>query len=473
MLTVFGGLNLFGVSPNCPPARMQRFRGTGLDTDRQTCYAGAMRVASVGVPTIGGATSRWKELADVRVELATPMLGGGSRAGHPDADQPFRPSAVRGALRRWWRATNVFSSPADLRERERELWGMADRDQKEPVSSRVRIEVDQVSAGDHVILREAQGLVPDYARGILIEPRTGSRAVPDAVAMRVLRTGSFRVRVCLRTFGREEGDPWGQWEAEIRRALAAWLLFGGIGARTRRGFGSLKWTGFDAVAALIGLGDEKGKWDRLTDEQRKEFLKSGFTSLIGARLFLKDAASPNAAWHDAIGTFRDFRKGQRGRQRPGLGPDSHSPWPEADSIRQAQGVAPLRPIPYQTFPRAELGLPLQFRSARPGRQNDNRPVAGEFGESWVPTTTGQTRLASPVLVKPIFWDGRWKAGFVLLKRERLDRRGLLTDAKGYPDNVYGVPQYAGRIQPANDILEVLNVMLKHPAFYGYTAVPLP
>lgn len=463
MLTVFGGLNLFGVSPNCPPARMQRFRGTGLDTDRQTCYAGAMRVASVGVPSFGGTAERWKELADVGVELATPMLGGGSRAGHPDADQPFRPSAVRGALRRWWRATNVFSSPADLRERERELWGMADREGA--TSSLVRIEVDADSLRPEKLVRlnDQKLNIPQYAKGILIKPRE----IGEEDWLHVIETGGFRLKVLVRA-DHEEGL-----EAQVLRALAAWLLFGGIGARTRRGFGSLKWTGFDAVAALIGLGGEKGKWDRLTDEQRKEFLKSGFTSLIGARLFLKDAASPNAAWHDAIGTFRDFRKGQRGRQRPGLGPDSHSPWPEADSIRQAQGVAPLRPIPYQTFPRAELGLPLQFRSARPGRQNDNRPVAGEFGEGWVPTTTGQTRLASPVLVKPIFWDGRWKAGFVLLKRERLDRRGLLTDAKGYPDNVYGVPQYAGRIQPANDILEVLNVMLKHPAFYGYTAVPLP
>ncbi|MCW5942892.1 MAG: type III-B CRISPR module RAMP protein Cmr1 [Fimbriimonadaceae bacterium] len=423
-----------------------------------------MRVASVGAPSFTGEAGRWTELADVRVDLATPMLGGGSRAGHPDLDQPFRPSAIRGALRRWWRATNVFASPADLRSRERALWGMADAEG--PSSSLVRVEVDQTSSSELRILRDAGNLVPDYAKGILIEPRTGIRAVSDEHAIRILPTGSFRLVVSVRSdrFATDDSPAiTGAQKSEVLRALAAWLLFGGIGARTRRGFGALRWEGFGAQAHLTGLAGP----------QNPNFLVSGFTSLVGAWLFLKSAQDSNRAWHQAIETLRDFRKGQVGAQRQGHGPNSHSPWPEADSIRQAQGVPTLRPLPRQTFPRAELGLPLQFRSARPGRQNNFGPIAGEFVESWVPTTNGQTRLASPVLVKPILWNGQWWAGLVLLTRGRIRRPGLTTDARGYPDNLLGVPGYAGARQPKDDILDVLRFMLGQPTLYGYTAVTLP
>lgn len=404
-------------------------------------------------PSFVGNPGRWNELADVRVELATPMLGGGSRAGFPDLDQPFRPSAVRGALRRWWRATNVFADPAELRQRERALWGMADSEG--PTSSLVRIfiDADSLKPGELVRINDAKLELPPYAKGILIKDKNTS----EEDWLHVLPSGGFRLEVSVRSELDEGLDT------EVRRALAAWLLFGGIGARTRRGFGALTWTGFDAQAHLGGLADTLNP----------AFVVSGFTSLVGARLFLKGSTNANPAWHEAIGTLRDFRRGQRGGQRPALGPDSHSPWPEADSIRQRQRVGPLRLLPTPTFPRAELGLPLQFRSARPGRQNGNRPVAGEFREEWVPTTTGKTRLASPVLVKPILWNGRWSAGFVLLSRGRLNCPCLTTDAKGYPDNVYGVPKYAGSIQQKNDILDVLNVMLEHPAFYGYTQVTLP
>ena len=37
------------------------------------------------------------------VRLITPMFGGGTAAGTPDMDMPFRTKFIKGALRHWWR----------------------------------------------------------------------------------------------------------------------------------------------------------------------------------------------------------------------------------------------------------------------------------------------------------------------------------------------------------------------------------
>ena len=125
-----------------------------------------------------------------------------------------------------------------------------------------------------------------------------------------------------------------------------------------------------------------------------------------------------------------------------------SHWPEADSIRQITGCA-LKPpagtppsgvpadedghdhstpvVPASllpAFPKAVLGLPINFHFADgPGK---NRPKCRRRLGSHrtfqlyplVPNPSGQLeiseRLASPVITRPLWLDGKWRPAIVIL-----------------------------------------------------------
>src|SRR5438477_6686706 len=60
-----------------------------------------------------------------RIELITPLFGGGVEAGENDPTMPIRGTAIRGQLQFWWRATRGAGCDtlAELRERHRAVWG--------------------------------------------------------------------------------------------------------------------------------------------------------------------------------------------------------------------------------------------------------------------------------------------------------------------------------------------------------------
>ena len=55
------------------------------------------------------------ERREYRIELITPLFGGGVEAGENDPTMPIRGTSVRGQLQFWWRATRGASS-ANLEE---------------------------------------------------------------------------------------------------------------------------------------------------------------------------------------------------------------------------------------------------------------------------------------------------------------------------------------------------------------------
>ena len=152
------------------------------------------------------------------------MFGGTWRPGEADPDEPFRVPSVRGALRFWWRAVHghCFTTSRSLHEAEASLWGEA----AGGPGRRSRVDLS--------IVRLSQPALPDDR-----EPRD-DQAYALFPARRE-RGGGWRRRLCpgaaFRLVARVAGDA--EAETMVRRALCAWILFGGYGARTRRGLGSL------------------------------------------------------------------------------------------------------------------------------------------------------------------------------------------------------------------------------------------
>jgi CRISPR-associated protein Cmr1 len=174
------------------------------------------------------------------------------------------------------------------------------------------------------------------------------------------------------------------YEKDVYCAVWAWVNFGGIGARTRRGCGTL-W----CRELSPSVKDDLRSW---YEERLREY---GLSSILAQKrrawptlpppsgvVVSRDVQQPGAAWLKAVQVLQWFRQ-PRTDKRPGRTPVR---WPEAESVRrlrQLKGqVDPGKP---PAFPKAELGLPIVMRAGK-------REIGTLVGPS-----TG--RRASPVIVK--------------------------------------------------------------------------
>lgn len=309
-------------------------------------------------------------------ELLTPAFLGGATPRQIDPYMPLRPSAVRGALRAWFRiaAASVLwpteNTPQacsrmidDLRTLEQRLFG----------STR--------SASPLVVLPADGGSLLQYAREGVPDAKEwpGLRYLGyglfDGRAPEALVTDKQSPRIDLRMGFRRPVTP------EVRRIIAStawlWLHFGGLGARTRRGFGSMHLVAQEGIEAPEHLlrqpADRKELIDKLLQgldwvtEVYKEALPRLTTHplLTGAGPHLElrtldgigtvtvlppDCSSPLEALERAGRHYRNFRSTVQ-RNTLGL-----PPLPDYHAVKGAiqRNAAP------KTVERAAFGLPLPF-----------------------------------------------------------------------------------------------------------------
>jgi len=295
------------------------------------------------------------------------MFGGGVSPGQTDETMLMRPSSVRGHLRFWWRATkgSECSSVDDLRTREAKAWGCAEKRSEVEVSVTGTTEGTRFSPSDGDL---------KYA----LFPFTGDRhGKPE-------RTGMAGVTFTLGVRCTDE------FHEEVEKALRAWVNFGGIGARTRRGCGAL----YCKDLALPNA-----------DELRQAFAWNASSPgwpVPGDVTVSKKRETPMAAWERLVKLMWEFRQGEYGRNWSGKAPH-RSKWPEANTLRRITGKynpghSPYAPGATQSdaFPRAELGLPIQFKFTKDGGDEENNcellPVSNAGQEL--------TRMASPLILRP-------------------------------------------------------------------------
>ncbi len=348
------------------------------------------------------------EERSVKIGVVTPVLGGAVAPRTVDDVDVIRNATLRGQLRFWWRALNGhrYQSPKELHQAESALWGRAADDTGGRSAVEVRVVV------------ECAGGTPDSSDIRLYDSKEG-RATPGAYALWPAREER---RSNLPAAPRRSGT-----EAllslrapaanikEIENVVRAWLLFGGYGARTRRGLGSLRV--LDAPKVWLPEIATRQDYQRLFG--RDIFALPGrpandVPSLSGAALHVGPAQrDAQAAWTLALEWLKEFRQGTGGgpgdrAREPGAGKSqpqrpSISNWPEADKIRHLTGKTRSHPPRHNStpaWPRAGFGLPIIGQFQKRARDGSSLDEPGPFELRWRgPDPDNGDRLASPLIVK--------------------------------------------------------------------------
>jgi len=386
-----------------------------------------------------------------RYRLITPLFGGGVQAGVADPVTPVRGSVIRGHLRFWWRACRGGAFDGNLqrmKEAEDRLWGAASTSDQPRSPDVVEISVSDVKEGQPFAYKDAQGNPVRNARGDRIirffDPDSpyGYVAFPFQDRERnrtepIVREGvEFSLTVRYRAAD----------DAHIHAALWAWETFGGLGARTRRGFGALQCVEVEGkplsvpdagtfrrtLRANLEHHVEDSNWPANVPHLRRD-ISLKMTS---------DCSSPLDAWTKLIAALKDFRQ-NRNRSRTGRQGQGRSRWPEPDEIRRLTGQAStLHSTPLSTtsaFPRAAFGLPVTF-SFKDSKENDKYGTQGPPYDPDKTALQGQEkdgrkyeRLASSLILRPVqCGNGKAFGLALLLDAPRLPPGGVVL--KGAPGN---------------------------------------
>ncbi|KYF57429.1 hypothetical protein BE08_43505 [Sorangium cellulosum] len=386
-------------------------------------------------------------------EFLTPVFGGGVKVEgqhkHADPVTPVRAASIRGQLRFWWRACNPRGcrEVEELRAAEAEVFGST----AEP--SRLTVEVVTQPVA--------------YAR---VDVLAGKFEAVQGMAE--IAYGAFPLRAEARSGAGTHGvlhQFSGPWQVRLRypsgaqrdvaAALWAFAHLGGLGGRTRRGFG--------AVAEV-----QQGSTPRSSLEEGWASHVRGLqvpwphlpASTEAARALVV-RREPHwqtglAAQKFLLGKLRELRQGPVGRRGGGSKKAGRSFWPEPDEIRRLTKRAhpnhqPEHPV--RAFPRAAFGLPLifQFKDEKGGEPAQTTLVP-----------RGYNRWGSPLVLRPHRGPAGIEALAFLLdprvpdelelrgKRER-DRwqvkRGLSADGARKTS-----PMGAKAIDPLDRFLEFFN-----------------
>lgn len=321
-----------------------------------------------------------------RYKLITPLFGGGVETQKADPVTVVRGTEVRGHLRFWWRATRggqpKFNGElAKMKAEEERIWGSAaGKDRAGPSPVHISVEVER--RGNE---RTLQQIDSEYQTAYLTFPL---RETPNAILrVDVVFTVSITVSPGQAISTTERDVIW----KDVQAALWAWETFGGIGARTRRGFGAMTCIGIDdspytlparsqmwkAIQEGIQTHVSDGTWHKNVPHLQQQM---SFEILT--------ANNAKDAWKELIFRLRNFRQDRGGK---GYG---KSKWPEPEAVydllqRPAKRPRPTRVI--QRFPRAQFGLPMQFEFP----QHPDGP-----GKSML-SGMSKDRLASPLILRPL------------------------------------------------------------------------
>lgn len=389
-------------------------------------------------------------------ELITPLFGGGVEPRAADPVTRVRASEVRGQLRFWWRACRGGSYNGDLqrmREAEAALWGAASTE-KEARPSQVQVRAEVTARGsDRDVFRAPGKAAPDWRTlAYAAFPLQGDeKKAPD----KVLEGVEFSLVLIFPASLR----------AEVEAALWAWETFGGLGGRTRRGFGALRLVNIDNVP--VGLPEGGRVEAEIRAGLRKHVVNGTWPCGVphlssDLRMRVTSIRSDSRdAWEHLIRCLKDFRQSRNAgisRERPG-----RSRWPEPDEIRRlthrrcprhAESLSGIR-----KFPRAAFGLPIAFHFRRDDVGDPEETVLKGADKAY-------ERLASPLILRPLACKkgavglaavlegtgpGTLPGGLILQKKDDPDTH--------WPARALLEPSEAAEIQPLQGRVDVLQAFL--------------
>lgn len=403
-------------------------------------------------------------------ELITALFGGGVDPATADPISVVRAGEVRGQLRFWWRATRGGQFGGDLnalRAAEEAIWGGPARKEDGKTrggQSQVQVVVEEWYGGTADIpfemkgerLRPRQGsIVPAYAAFPLQPEKEAQKAgVPIKPVFRDVR---FKLVIAFR---KEHQD-------DIRAALWAWETFGGIGARTRRGFGALRLLSVNGQPPADLPPADPHQFGQWLQANLKRYISSGAAwpanvpHLVHGLRFVvlrgptkTERASESEAfdiWKNLIDELQKFRQ-QRCTEDGKLDKYGHSDWPEPNAIRALFNKPPRGPHAQRRiikFPRAYFGLPIVFHMYHdPGL---DATLEGPDAK--------RSRLASPLILKPVACrDGKAIGLAIILEGVRLPALVLKKDNQPTVQATLTTEE-ARQIPPLNGQTDVLQAFL--------------
>lgn len=317
--------------------------------------------------------------------LVTPMYGGGVEAGKVDTTMPIRASSIRGQLRFWWRIACGSKDPKELFKQETAIWGGIGDDGAKASQVEIRVQTDPPI---NLILSEKIVAKNDKeGRGINYVLGAGDHA-------ECLDSG-FKFKISIYYHLRPNSRNALSLESlkeNVMQALRWWVTFGGIGAKTRRGFGAVEIDDVEHIPATHFDNEKTNKGCRLA-----------FANTISSQ-------DPIYAWKIATLRLQEFRQGINiGRNKGQNKQFGRSRWPEPDQLRRLTGDWKLNHDPEHpagnVFPRAAFGMPIIF---------DFNDRSNKEPNTMTLLPKGKQRMASPLIIRPYKDGEKWRAAALLL-----------------------------------------------------------
>ncbi len=318
------------------------------------------------------------------MKLITPMFGGDSESWVLNRSAPVRAPSVKGQLRFWWRTLKSEMDHRVLLATENVLWGGKVAKNKR-IQSRVKIAVT-----DQKVSKQHQAELND--KGFAVE----DEVIPAYVAFPItsaIKNENKDVRYAQElSFTLRASYPKDQ-ELTVLNTLKLWVLFGGVGARTRRGCGSLY-----CEELLRDFEDENAIGVFVRSIGSGEQAALPYPRIFNSQLAVNHAGgNPEAAWKSLMESYASFRQ-DRVPRKPTPG---RSYWPEPDAIRILVGKhAPLHTPEHPDglwFPRAAFGLPIITKFNTKGNGHGDPDPQVEL----LPNIGTRERWPSPVILKVI------------------------------------------------------------------------
>ncbi|MBV8857227.1 MAG: type III-B CRISPR module RAMP protein Cmr1 [Acidobacteria bacterium] len=347
-------------------------------------------------------------------ELITPLYGGGVEPAHADPLTTVRVPGIRGHLRFWWRACRAtqFSTVAEMKREEDSIWGSTEQpsavvlelklDDKAAVKKEPAYWMERNPRTGRPALKNSHQ-VHTYA-AFPLQPKKEEREQAGWKSGDILTGVCFSLRLSfpghliIPRAGSAEGRKVDV-KKEVEAALWAWETFGGVGARTRRGFGALVLRSIDGekvpptqsrnLGETISrkLGGHVLRGDAPEGIPHLKTDMSVFGPLELAQAGARESAprpphdmavclTPLApggidkhpellVWSELIEKLRDFRQCRSEKEAGEYPPRGHSYWPEPRMIKKLLRRE-KEPLDVEKFPRAEFGLPIIFHMPRLG-----------------------------------------------------------------------------------------------------------
>jgi CRISPR-associated protein Cmr1 len=393
------------------------------------------------------------------ISFVTPMFGGGVHVAQDETKRQqkaadpvtrLRGASIRGQLRFWWRATHGCRCARleEMREREAAIWGA--QSQPGDVSIAIRGACFDVGEEEVYEMGERSGKWDPRIRDGMKEiaygafPLQPNRNQPTRPTPGTLHRIKGSADLVLSVSAAHA--------SEVTDALRAWLTFGGIGGRTRRGFGAVhSEEPVDPQALLRTLASTAPALE-------------GISSLARARLVLSPQGFDTGmdALAHGLGKLQKFRQGPNVGRNPAdrtsdnKKPAGRSRWPEPEFIRQLtrnpRGKHSERFVGVDKFPRAAFGMPIifHFHGVKEPASTTLKPAEHE-------------RAASPLVIRPYpRADGKIGCLALVLDDPARARTPVVLDTDSGPKRVEInlTSQEAGRIKPLAGHTDPLAAFLK-------------